>query len=253
MIKNFFTKFFKQKEAEIVKMRNVEEFSAIPQKTLNTNFQKITAKQIAADNGILYISNAIGRKLPSTHGKINRFCARKGKYILLYPANDPMRTCPFEWWGKFNGTRRMILNNQHSYNCISNLNEIIMQMIELYTKYIDENVLISSSDFALKLEDEVQPHYHGKASLVLTKNSIHNGRTAPEELLESKKYFINDFLDHYIGWNFGVVIKNNTELEKALIDFNNLVIEKGLREYLDIGVSVWQSQDVVCYNLKPNS
>lgn len=246
-------RFFKLKDSKNVKTRTVEEISAIPKKALNTNFRKITAKQIAADNGILYISNAIGRKLYSSHGKVNRFRARKGKYILLYPPNDPMRTYPFEWWGKFKGTQRIILHNQHSFNCISNLSEIIMQIIDLYTKYIDENVLISPYDFAIKLEDNIHPHYHGKASLVLTKNSIHNSHTPPEELIESKKYFINDFLDHYIGWNFGVVIKNNPELEKALIDFNNLVIEKGLREYLDIGVSVWQSRDVVCYNMKPKS
>ena len=57
-------------------------------------------------------------------------------------------------------------------------------------------------------------------------SAIRNNKVKPKEIIEAKKYFINDFLDHYIGWNFGVVVTKNPELEEALIDFNNLVIKK---------------------------
>lgn len=252
MLNKIFSKLFggKTKEAVHAKSRNVEEVSTQTEITFKAEYQKITAKQIAADNGIEYISDAKGRKMNSEHGSVNRFFAGKGKYILLHPANDGMPTCPFEWWGNFDGKPQMIMDNQHSFKGITNLSEIILQMVKLYAKYIDDDMFIASAGFAIRLDDEVHPEYHGKATFVLTKDSIRNNKVKPEEIIEAKKYFINDFLDHYIGWNFGVAVTSNPELEKALIDFNNLVIEKGLREYAGPGFEVWHSGDVMYYDLK---
>lgn len=252
MLNKIFSKLFGKKTKETVhaESRNVEEVSTQTETTFKAEYQKITAKQIAADNGIEYISDAKGRKISSEHGSVNRFYAGKGKYILLHPANDGMPTCPFEWWGNFDGKPQMIMNNQHSFKGITNLSKIILQMVKLYAKYIDDDMFIASAGFAIRLDDEVHPEYHGKATFVLTKDSIRNNKVNPEEIIEAKKYFINDFLDHYIGWNFGVAVTSDPELEKALIDFNNLVIEKGLREYAGTGFEVWHSEDVMHYDLK---
>ena len=102
----------------------------------------------------------------------------------------------------------------------------------------------------MKLEDEVCPDYVGKAKLVLAKEAILNHKVKPEEKDDAKRYCINYFLDHFIGWNFGVVVKNNSELEKALLELNELAIRKGLREYAGRGFEVWQSEDVMPYKLK---
>ena len=64
------------------------------------------------------------------------------------------------------------------------------------------------------------------------------------------KDFLNDFLDHFIGWNFGVTIKSNPQLEKELLEFNSLVISKGLREAAGPGFDVWCSDDVQHYMMK---
>lgn len=242
MLNKIFSNFFRN--------RNVEEISSHPKTLSETKFQKITAKQLATDNGIEYISDARGKRMNSKNEKVNRFYARKGKYLLLHPANDGLPTCPFEWWGTFDGKPKMLLHNQHSFKNITNLAEIILQMIQLYSKYIDDDIFIAWAGFAIRLDDELHPDYHGKATLVLTQDSIRNDKVKPKEIIEAKKYFINDFLDHYIGWNFGVVVTSNAELEKALIDFNNLVIEKGLREYAGTGFDVWNSEDVKHYYLK---
>lgn len=220
-----------------------------PDKHLVINYQKITAEQIAADNGIDYISDAKGKKFNSKHG-VNQVYASKGKYILLTPPNDGMPTCPIEWYGKFDGKTEMIMDNHTSFKCITNLSEILLQMVRLYTKYIDENVFIASAGFAIKLEDEISPNYHGKASFVLTKDAIRNKKVRPKEIFEAKQYFVNDFLDHFIGWNFGVAVTSNPELEKELQEFNELVIKKGLREDAGPGFDVWTSNDVQHYNLK---
>lgn len=219
-------------------------------KLFGTDFQKVTAKKVATENGIEYISDAMGKKMNSNGGMVNRYYAGEGKYILLHPANDGMPTCPFEWWGTFDGKPQMIMDNQSSFKGITNLSEIILQMVELYAKYIDEDMFIASAGFAIKLEDEVTPNYHGRATLVLTEDAIRNNKVKPDQTLDAKKYFVNDFLDHYIGWNFGVAVTSNPELEKALNQFNNLVIEKGLREAAGPGFEVWQSDDVKHYDLK---
>lgn len=245
MLNKIFSKFFGVKTKES-KVRSIQA-----ETTLKSDYQKITAKQIAADNGIEYISDAKGRKMNSKNGRVNGFYTRKGKYILLYPANNGMPRCPFEWWGNFDGKPQMIMNNQHSFKGITNLSQIILQMIKLYAKYIDDDVFIASAGFAIRLDDEVHPEYHGKATFVLTKDSIRNDKVKPEEIIEAKKYFINDFLDHYIGWNFGVAVTSNPELEKNFIDFNNLVIKKGLREYVaNPGLELLYSEDIMHYDLK---
>ena len=220
------------------------------EETFDAEFQKVTAKDVASQNSIEYISDAKGKKIILNKEAVNRFYAGNGKYILLHPANDGRATPPFEWYGTFDGNLQMIMDNQSSFKGITNLNEIILQMVNLYSKYIDEDMFISSAGFAIKLEDEITPNYHGRASFVLTKDSIRNNKVKPDEIIKAKKYFINDFLDHYIGWNFGAVITNNPELEKAFLNFNDLVIKKGLREYAGTGLAVWSSENVMHYNFK---
>ena len=249
MLNKIFSMLFgvKSEEAKGTRERKVTESTP---KTQRANFQKLTAKEVARENGIEYISEATGRRFHTDRKFVNQVYAVKGTYILLHPANDGMPTCPIEWYGKFDGKSKMIMDNQSSFKGITNLGDIILQMVRLYAKYIDDNVFIASAGFAIKLDDEVSPDYVGRASLVLTDDAIRNNKVKPEQVTEAKKYFINDFLDHYIGWNFGVVVKNNPQLEKELLDFNNLVISKGLREDAGSGFEVWCSDDVQHYNLK---
>lgn len=60
------------------------------------------------------------------------------------------------------------MDNQSSFKNITNLSEILLQMVRLYAKYIDENVFIGSFGFAIKLDEEVRPDYVGRATLVMT-------------------------------------------------------------------------------------
>ena len=62
-------------------------------------------------------------------------------------------------------------------------------------------------------------------------------------------HYINIFLDHFLGWNFGKVIMDNPRLEGKVKDFNNLVIKKGMRKDAGPGFRVWCSEEVVHYDL----
>lgn len=246
MIGKVFSKLFGVKSEE--KNRTGER--KVISKILNIDFQKITAKKVASENGIEYIPKATGKKLHSSEKYVNQVYAVKGNYILLHPANDGMPTCPIEWYGNFDGKDKMIMDNQSSFKNIVNLSDIILQMVRLYAKYIDYDIFIASAGFAIKLDDKICPDYIGKASFVLTDDAIRNNKVKPEHVIEAKKYFLNDFLDHFIGWNFGVVVKTNPKLEKELLEFNNLVISKGLREDAGSGFEVWCSDDVQHYAMK---
>lgn len=182
---------------------------------------------------------------------VNAFYAKKNQYLLLYPANDGYSTCPFEWWGTFCGKDQKIMDNQHAFKEITNLSDIISQMAKLYARYIDDYVFISAYNFAVRLNENPVPDYYGKASLILTDKVIQNSNVNSEQRNAAKKYFINQFLDRYIGWNFGVVIENNPDLEKALNELNNLAIAKGIR-IKDTGLrfDVWDSKDVKHYRFK---
>ena len=64
----------------------------------------------------------------------------------------------------------------------------------------------------------------------------------PEELSASKtvaRKFINKFLDHFIGWNFGVSVNRNEKLKAELESLNEKVINMGLREYAGTGYEVY--------------
>ncbi|MFI3260626.1 MAG: hypothetical protein R3Y13_02830 [bacterium] len=213
---------------------------------LHYNYGEIDATMIAKDNNIEYLEEV---KSKTNHNKKyeNSCYLYDGKYMLLYPANDGMPTCPIVW---YNEKKDKIMDNQFSFENITNLDDIILKMINLYENYIDDNVFIASNSFAIKLTDEIVPNYIGKASLVLTKDSIRNNKVKKEQLLEAKKYFINGFLDQFLGWNFGIIIENNSQLENKILEFNELVISKGLREDFSMGLDVWSSEKVKGYELK---
>ncbi len=213
------------------------------------NSTPITAEKIALDNDIEYVESAIGGIISSSQQVAICTYAHDDKFILLCPANDVIPTYPIEWYTSNN---EKIMDNQASFDNITNLNEIILAMIRLYTKYIDDDVFISPAGFAIKLQEEVSSNYRGTASFVLTKDAIRN-KEKFERSYKVKKNILNNFLDHFIGWNFGVVISNNAWLEQELLEFNNLVISKGLREYAGNGLDVFQTEKVKSYDLKyPN-
>ncbi|MBE5813330.1 MAG: hypothetical protein E7314_06755 [Clostridiales bacterium] len=217
----------------------------ISKPTTETDFRKINAMRIAKENNMAYIPKvAVWQKEEG-----EKYYARKGEYILLYPPNDGYQREPMEW---YSGNGELIMDNQKAFKTITNLSEVILDMICLYTKYIDEDIFISPWSFAVKLEDEVCAKYVGKATLAITKMTIINHKVKPTQKYEIKKQLVNEFLDQYIGWNFGVVIKNNPKLEQALVALNNLVITKGLREPAEPGVYIWESDDVIAYKLPTN-
>ena len=174
------------------------------------------------------------RRLP-TQGGFNRFSMDDNNMVYLYPVNDGLPTCPFEF---YKGTK-LILNNQKVYSEITNLDEIILQIVRIFNKSLDEGIVLDPYYFMLKLDEEIKTYYKGGATLVITEKTIRNQKLNKKNFDQANKYFINKFLDRFIGWNFGVSVNKNETLKNELEELNEKVIDMGLREYTGPGFSVY--------------
>lgn len=158
--------------------------------------------------------------------------------IYFYPPNDGRPTMPIYFFKD----GKIILKNDKAFSEIDNLDDILIKMTEIFNKALDKNIILNPYGFMLRLTDDYEENYKGEASLVLTDKSIISKNDN-----EAKKYFINRYLDHFIGWNFGVSVNRSDDLKVALEKLNNKVIDLGLREDAGPGFEVY-GLDYEVYN-----
>ena len=154
--------------------------------------------------------------------------------ISFYPPNDVMAIMPIYFYDN----NRHIINNQAGFPEIINLDDILIQMVDIYDKSLDNGDVIDSYGFMLELTDEVKPNYHGRAKLIMTDSAFRDNLPDVQKE-EARAYFTNRFLDHFMGWNFGVSINRNEELKNKLKELNDKVIDLGIRENAGPGFSVF--------------
>ena len=215
--------------------------------------EKTIVENIDENKRIIDIANKIGlefalhslKKLSSQNGRdgVNRFKIEDDNMIFLYPVNDGMPTCPFEFWKD----GKLVLHNQNVYSEITNLDEIILQIVRIFNESLDNGIVLDPYYFILRLNDDVKENYKGSATLIITEKAIRNQKLNEDNFNEATKYFINHFLDHFIGWNFGVSVNRNTTLKEELLSLNDKVIEMGIREYAGSGFEVYGVDDEI-YN-----
>lgn len=163
--------------------------------------------------------------------------------VYFYPLNDGMPRCGFEFYKN----DKLIIDNDKEYSQISNLDEILLQMVRIFNQSLDNRIVLDPYYFMLELTDEICENYHGSANLVITEKAIRNQKLNEENFDEATKYFINHFLDHFIGWNFGLSVNRNEDLKRELEELNEKVIDMGIREWAGPGYEVYGGEDEV-YN-----
>ena len=161
--------------------------------------------------------------------------------IYFYPLNDGMPRYGF----KFYKNDKLIIDNGKEYSQLSNLDDIILQMVRIFNNALDNRIVLDPYYFMLELTDEICENYHGNANLVITEKAIENQELTEENFDEANKYFINHFLDHFIGWNFGVSVNRNEVLKRELEELNEKVIDMGIREWAGPGFEVYGVEDEV--------
>ena len=161
--------------------------------------------------------------------------------VYFYPLNDGMPTCGFEFYK--NG--ELVIDNDKEYSQISNLDEILLQMVRIFNQSLDNRIVLDPYYFMLELTDEPCKDYKGNVSLVITEKAIRNQKLNDNNFDEATKYFINHFLDHFIGWNFGLSVNRNEDLKRELEELNEKVIDMGIREWAGSGFEVHGVEDEV--------
>lgn len=191
-------------------------------------YQKLTSKEFAEENGIEFIPSVVKKRLSSMEKK-KKYVAMDNRCISLYPYKHGNSITPIEWYGENEkGEYFLILSNKNCFEGITNLDDILFDIIRLYSKYIGDDVFIDFSGFAIKLQDEVTKNYKGRASLVVTEELIQNDRIEYEDRYNAKSYYVKIFLTHFIGWNFGRHARQSTSLKVALYELRKLIAKEGL-------------------------
>lgn len=201
--------------------------------------RKITAKTVARDFGLEYLPDFSLNELNKGKGEYkSKFLLYQQKYLLIHPPNDGRPFVVFEWYAKSpKGGVIKIIDNETAFSSITNLNEILKQIVDIYSNYLEEDSYICSYNFVLKLEEEVKQNYKGRASLAIPKFCVKKGLDF--------KTGLNQFLDHFIGWNFGKVIQQDNSLKIELESLNKLAISKGIREYAGIGFGAFTKDETL--------
>ena len=97
---------------------------------------------------------------------INAFKISKN-LVYFYPLNDGMPTCGFEFYK--NG--KLVVDNDKEYSQISNLDEILLQMVRIFKQSLDNRIVLDPYYFMLELNDKPSKNYQGDASLVITEKA----------------------------------------------------------------------------------
>lgn len=212
-------------------------------KNLLLQYKEMLLKETAINSGYKYdiigfMSKLDVKTTDISLKKLNRddvsaYDIQDSNMIYFYPKNDGISASPHEFTKltKKGTDRYVVIDNKTNYSQITNLDEILLKMIQVYDLALDNNIIIASFSLMLKLEDGIKPNYSGRATLVVPNTAIYTtDKIDSTSFRETQKHFINTFLDHFMGWNFGVSITRNEELREALEAFNNKVIDKYLRE-----------------------
>ena len=224
----------------LYKLRNLLKIK----KNVNSNIDNVTVEEVNDDNTNFYAS-LLGKKIIKSDlvekhiGASNVFDITSNK-IYFYPPNDGMPTFPYEFYFD----NRLVIDNENAFRQITNLDEILIEMTRLMNLGLEKHIILSPYNFMLELEDEIKPNYVGRAKLLLSDKTIINDTISIEKEDAARIYFINRFLDHFMGRNFGLSITKNKELKNALDELNEKLINKKLRVYAGNGYDVFGRDDV---------
>ena len=106
---------------------------------------------------------------------------------------------------------------------ITNLEEVLIKLVRLYEKALDEEIMINPYYIMLQIKEN-------RADLVVTEESI-KVPTHTYSYVNEFKNAINIFLDFFMGFGFGKEIMYSNKLKEELEKLNSRVIDKSIREY----------------------
>ena len=217
------------------------------EKVSRPSYMDYSAQEFAKDNNLLYVPTSVKDLKIADYKRpgINPLLLAENRCMLLHPPNDGLPTCPVYFYKKTkNGRHVEVIDNRRAFSEIANISEILLKMTKLYKDHIEDQIFLDPMCFAAVFTDRTVAHYHGRGKLAVIDDTLCNNNVEPENQDDARKHFYNEFLGHFIGWNFGKAVNKNEELGATLVDIVRILKEKGLREEAGPGFRVWGSKDV---------
>lgn len=115
------------------------------------------------------------------------------------------------------------ISTERSTTTLTNLEEVLVKLIKLYGKALEEEVVLNPYHIILQVNNN-------KADIVVTEESI-KVPTHTYSYVNEFRMYINLFLDFFMGFGFGKEIMSSKELREELERLNSRVIDKAFREY----------------------
>ncbi|MCX6774322.1 MAG: hypothetical protein NTY68_05000 [Candidatus Micrarchaeota archaeon] len=188
-------------------------------------------------------------------------------FIPFYPHNDGSPTCPFVYYKKepsqktdeFSGIIPLYLSidahipsphgyfipwpsmktvffmdNQMDFTEVKNLGQVLIKMVRIMQEAYDKGIPIHPfQSFLLEFPSDVTKETIDTAKLAMCIPDMKIG-DLEKWLFQSQ----NVFLDHFLGWNFGDIIKGSEELETMVLDYHHRMIKDGKRKFAGTGFEV---------------
>lgn len=165
------------------------------------------------------------------------FDIRKSNTVFFYPVNDGIGSDICEYYYK----SHLVMSNETNFSNITNLDEILIQMTKVYQEALTNQIILDPYTFLLEIKNPDQNNYKGEATLALSNESILNFRLREEQKQNELEFRMNQFLDHFIGWNFGASVQRNPKLKQELETLNKKLFDLNMRHYAGSGFSVYGS------------
>lgn len=183
-----------------------------------SGYKKVTGKALAKFLGIEYIPKILNKK-EVDRGEITSEVTEENT-IEFIPLNRVSDSKTYTWKND-----EIFLSNFDNFKEIVNLNEMLVQMTDIYIKSLDNNIFINPYAFGLKLTQVGNSKY--SAVLVLQEETVLNWKIEPYERKKYKKKLLSDFLLCFIGYNFGSQMQDSG-LKNSTLELVKIAKEKEL-------------------------
>lgn len=198
-----------------------------------SEYKHVSAESIAKQYNMEYLPK-IGDNLNYIGLTGEMYYTVKSKqYIEFLPINTITGTQNIIWKDSFDKQDKQspyeaIITNLKNFDEIENLSEILKEMIKIYKDSIEKDIFLSCYNFLLKFDQNPSINYTGTAKLVITDETLLNSKIDYNQKTQFRKECISDFINCFIGYNFGEIIRKDKELANKINELYSLAKEKNL-------------------------
>lgn len=85
-------------------------------------------------------------------------------------------------------------------------------------------------NFWLRLVDDIVPEYAGRVEMIFIPDGFLPTRRAKKDPGLAASFFTSQFLEHFIGHNYGDILRENPTLEKLVVFLHSQVQREGRKQ-----------------------